>query len=316
MKQGKVLFIDTAHPYLSEELTNIGFECIHYNGLDRNEIVSQLHLYEGVIIRSKIKLDAEALNHASKLKFIGRVGAGMENIDQAFAESKGIVCINAPEGNRDAVAEHATGMLLALLNHLCLVNKQVRQGVWIRAGNRGTEIKGKTISIIGYGNTGSEFARRLMGFGANVLAYDKYKSNFSNNWVNEASMQQIFDETDILSLHVPLTSDTLHLVNAAYLSNFSKPIYLINTARGQCVNTADLMKSIESGKLLGAALDVLECEQVSFEDISTASLPEEFLKLFSSDKVLLSPHIAGWTHESNFKLAKTIVDKIKQLSGL
>lgn len=313
MNSGKVLFIDTAHSYLSEELTRIGFSCDHYTGNDRMEILRQLHLYDGVIIRSKIKLDAVALDHATRLKFIGRVGAGMENIDQAYAEAKGIACLNAPEGNRDAVAEHALGMLLSLLNHLCLVNQQVRRGIWIRAGNRGTEIKGKTVAIIGYGNTGSEFARRLMGFGAKILAYDKYKSGFGNQWVTEASMQQIFDEADILSLHVPLSADTQHLVNAAYLDNFSKQLYLINTARGQCVNTADLMQYIEKGKVLGAVLDVLECEQLSFEDINAADLPEEFQQLFASDKVLLSPHIAGWTHESNYKLAKTLVDKIIQL---
>lgn len=313
MLQSKVLFIDTAHPWLAEELTRQGFECIHYTGLSRQEIVDQLHLYTGVIIRSKIKLDAAALQKASNLKFIGRVGAGMENIDYRFAESMGIKCLNAPEGNRDAVAEHAMGMILALLNHLCKVNLEVRNGIWIRDNNRGTEIKGKTVALIGYGNTGSEFARRLMGFGANVIAYDKYKTGFSTDCVTEATMQQVYDSADILSLHIPLTEETHHLINGEYIGRFKKPFYLINTSRGPCVNTNDLVNAIESGKVSGAALDVLECENVSFENLDTSGLPEHFQRLFRSDKVILSPHIAGWTHESNLKLAQALAHKIKEL---
>lgn len=313
MSRSKVLFIDTAHPWLAEELTGQGFECIHYTGLSRQEIVDQLHLYTGVIIRSKIKLDAAALQQASNLKFIGRVGAGMENIDYKYAESKGIKCLNAPEGNRDAVAEHAMGMILALLNHLCKVNLEVRNGIWIRDNNRGTEIKGKTVALIGYGNTGSEFARRLMGFGANVIAYDKYKTGFSTDWVTEATMQQVYDSADILSLHIPLTEETHHLINLEYIGRFKKPFYLINTSRGPCVNTYDLVNAIESGKIPGAALDVLECENVSFENLNASGLPEHFQRLFRSDKVILSPHIAGWTHESNLKLAQALAHKIKEL---
>lgn len=313
MNSGKVLFIDTTHPYLAEELTRIGFECHHYTGLSRPEILDQLGEYTGVIIRSKIKLDAEALNFATNLKFIGRVGAGMENIDLAAAESKGIICLNAPEGNRDAVAEHAMGMLLALLNHLLKVDAEVRQGIWIREGNRGTEIKGKTVALIGFGNTGTEFARRLMGFGANVIAYDKYKTGFSNEWVKEVSMDEVFNEADILSLHIPLTEETNYLINSEYINRFKKPFYLINTSRGQCVNTADLLDAIDKGNLLGAALDVLEIEKLSFENLDTSNIPETFKRLFHSQKVILSPHIAGWTHESNFKLAKSLVDKIKEL---
>lgn len=314
MIRGKVLFIDTAHPFLSEELTRTGYECIHYLGLSRKEILDQLNLYEGVIIRSKIKLDREALDHAVNLKFIGRVGAGMENIDWKYAESKGISCLNAPEGNRDAVAEHAMGMILALLNHLCKVNVEVRNGIWIREGNRGTEIKGKTIALIGYGNTGGEFARRLSGFGANVIAYDKYKTLFSDQYVKEVQMQEIYDQADILSLHIPLTEETNQLVNDSFIGRFKKPFYLINTSRGQCVNTSDLMNSIESGKIEGAALDVLECENLSFENLDTAQLPESFHRLFKSNKVILSPHIAGWTNESNYKLAAVLAEKIKMLS--
>jgi len=314
MNSGKILFIDTAHPYLTEELTRVGFHCDHYTGLNRQEILDMLHQYTGVIIRSKIKLDKVALNYATNLKFIGRVGAGMENIDLDAAEAKGIICLNAPEGNRDAVAEHAMGMILALLNHLLKVDAEVRKGIWIREGNRGIEIKGKTVGIIGFGNTGSEFARRLMGFGARVLAYDKYKSGFSSDWVEEATMDRIFEEADFLSLHIPLTEETYYLVNSEYIEKFKKPIYVINTSRGQCVNTADLMDAIDRGKVLGASLDVLEIEKLSFENLDTSNIPESFKRLFSSDKVILSPHIAGWTHESNYKLAWHLAEKIKNLT--
>lgn len=313
MISGRVLFIDSAHPVLSEELTRIGLECVHYEGLDRQEILDQIHLYSGIIIRSKIKLDAEALKLATKLKFIGRVGAGMENIDWQYAESLGIKCLNAPEGNRDAVAEHAIGMLLSLLNHLCRVNREVRSGIWVRSGNRGTEVKGKTVGIIGYGNTGSAFAERLRGFGAEVIAYDKFKAGFGNEWAREVQMDEIFIKTDILSLHVPLTEDTRNLVNSEYLSRFSKPLYLINTARGQCVNTAELVDELETGKVKGAALDVLDYEKLSFENLETEFLPIHYQKLFNSEKVILSPHIAGWTHESHYRLAKVLVDKIIKL---
>lgn len=313
MDSGKVLFIDTAHPYLSSELENKGFICEHYFGTDRQEIVEKLHEYDGVIIRSKIKLDKEALDHAINLKFIGRVGAGMENIDLSYALSKGIICLNAPEGNRDAVGEHATGMLLALLNNLCRVNTEVRNGIWIREGNRGTEIQGKTIALIGYGNMGSAFAKRLSGFGAKVIAYDKYKTGYSDEYVQEVMMDQVFKETDILSLHVPLTEETFKLVNDQYIDRFSKPLYLINTARGQCVDTQALLDALDSGKVLGAALDVLEFEKLSFENLESSSLPDSFKKLISSDKVILSPHIAGWTHESHYKMAKVLVDKILDL---
>lgn len=309
----KVLFIDTAHPFLEEELTRLGFDCTGFAGNDRNEILAQLHLYDGIVIRSKIKLDQSALEKAVRLKFIARVGAGMENIDQAYAESKGIACLNAPEGNRDAVGEHATGMLLALLNHLCRVNIEVRKGIWIREGNRGTEIHGKTVAIIGYGHMGSAFAQRLTGFGAKVIAYDKYKSGFSSPLVKEVQMEEVFAEADIISLHVPLTSETRLMINHNYLGRFSKPVYLINTARGQCVDTSALMDAIETGRVKGAALDVLEFEKLSFENLDAASLPEAFRRLIQSDKVLLSPHIAGWTHESNYKLASVLVQKIAEI---
>lgn len=311
--KSSVLFIDTAHPYLEEELTRKGFICSHFNGSDRSEILQIISNYEGIIIRSKIKLDREALEKATRLRFIGRVGAGMENIDQTYAESRGVVCLNAPEGNRDAVGEHAIGMLLSLLNHLCRVNVEVRKGIWIREGNRGTEIQGKTIAIIGYGNMGSAFAEKLSGFDANVIAYDKYKIGFSELYIKEVQMDEVFREADILSLHVPLTDETRLMVNQDYLNKFQKPIYLINTARGQCVDTEALMDAVDKGKVQGAALDVLEYEKLSFENLDAANLPEPFKRLISSDKVILSPHIAGWTHESNLKMAKVLVEKIEKV---
>jgi D-3-phosphoglycerate dehydrogenase len=312
----KVLFIDTAHPWLGEALENAGFECTWVPENDRNEILEMLPEYEGAIIRSKIKFDREALDKASNLKFIGRVGAGMENIDVDYAISKGIVCLNAPEGNRDAVGEHALGMLLALLNHLIRVDKEVRNGIWIREGNRGTEINGKTVAIIGYGNMGSAFAEKLSGFGANVIAYDKYIAGYSDLYIKETQMKEVFAEADILSLHVPLTDETRNLVNREYLSKFRKPLYLINTSRGQCVDTEALMDFIGNGKVLGAALDVLEYEKLSFENLRIDELPETFRRLIQSEKAILSPHIAGWTHESNFKMADVIVKKIKAIYGL
>jgi D-3-phosphoglycerate dehydrogenase len=315
MNSGRVLFIDTAHPYLSSELENKGFTCEHYFGTNRDEILEQLHLYDGVVIRSKIKLDKEALDQATKLKFIGRVGAGMENIDLPYAVAKGITCLNAPEGNRDAVGEHTTGMLLALLNHLCRVDIEVRNGIWIREGNRGTEIHGKTIALIGYGNMGSAFAKRLSGFGANVIAYDKYKKGYSDQYVKEVSMEEVFNQTDILSLHIPLTDETFKLVNDQYLAKFSKAIFLVNTARGQCVDTEALVNALDTGRVLGAALDVLEFEKLSFENLDSSNLPESFKRLITSNKVILSPHIAGWTHESHYKMAKVLVDKIIECSS-
>lgn len=311
--KASVLFLDTAHPWLEEELTRQGFLCSHFPGNNRAEILKVIADFDGLIIRSKIKLDREVLENAKRLRFIGRLGAGMENIDQAYAESKGVVCLNAPEGNRDAVGEHAIGMLLSLLNHLCRVNLEVRNGIWIREGNRGTEIQGKTIAIIGYGNMGSAFAEKLKGFGTNVIAYDKYKTGFSDLFVKETRMEEVFQEADVVSLHVPLTDETRNLVNREYLNRFSKPIYLINTARGQCVDTAALMDAIDSGKVPGAALDVLEYEKLSFENLETVNLPEPFKRLINSDKVILSPHIAGWTHESNLKMAQFLAEKIKKI---
>ncbi len=312
----KVLFVDSTHPSLPGGLGKAGFTCDYFPDYRREDFMKIIDEYEGVIIRSKIKIDKEILSKASQLKFIGRVGAGMENIDVAFAESRGITCLNAPEGNRGAVGEQAAGMLLMLFNHLLRADVEVRKGIWRREENRGLEIEGKTIGIIGYGNTGGSFARKLSGFRPKVLTYDKYKMNFSDAYAEEATMDQLFEECDVVSLHLPLTEETRFLVDNNFISRFKKPFFLINTSRGKIVKTDDLVENLKSGKILGACLDVLEFEGLSFESLDQESFPKAFAELVQRDNVVLSPHIAGWTHESNLKLSATIVEKVKALYGL
>ncbi len=306
----KVLFIESTHEILVEMLEKAGFTCCYKPDIQRDDIIKSIDNYEGVITRSKIPFNKDLLDKADKLKFIGRVGAGMENIDVEYANSQGIVCLNAPEGNRDAVGEHAVGMLLALFNKLIIANREVKSGVWHREENRGLEIGGKTIGIIGYGNTGSAFARKISGFGAKILAYDKYKTAYSDAIVKESSLEDIFEQADILSLHVPLTNETKYMVDTSFLRKFQKNIYLINTSRGKVVNTNDLAKEIQNGKILGAALDVLEYEKSSFEKLQLNQTDKSLQTLIDSDNVILSPHVAGWTVESKYKLATVLADKI------
>lgn len=314
MSQSKrILFIDSNHPLLHEELRAAGFVCDLQYEWSKEKVMQELHNYTGVVIRSRFKLDKEMLDKGTNLKFIARAGAGMENIDVAYAESKGIKCLHAPEGNRDAVGEHALGMLLMLLNNLKKADAEVRRGIWLREENRGHEIQGKTVGIIGYGNMGSAFAQRLKGFDCRVIAYDKYKKNFSNEYVKESTMEDLWEHADIVSPHLPLTDETDHLANNEFFNRFKKNIYFINTARGKNVNTADLVEQIKSGKVLGACLDVLEYESLSFEALDASKLPESFQYLIKSDKVILTPHIAGWTYESHEKIAETLLRKIKEL---
>jgi D-3-phosphoglycerate dehydrogenase / 2-oxoglutarate reductase len=308
-----ILFIDSNHPSLHETLQKAGHVCDLNYHWTREDILQNIHVYDGVVIRSRIKIDKELIDKASHLKFIARAGAGMENIDVPYAESKGIHCLHAPEGNKDAVAEQAVGMLLSLFNNLCRADLQVRNGKWIREENRGVELMGKTVAIIGYGNMGTAFAERLKGFGVKILAYDKYKTGFGSDSAAEANMETIFSEADVLSLHIPLTHETHYLVNDEYISRFRKNIYVINTSRGKCLNTAHLVKNIESGKVKGACLDVLEYEMSSFESLEIAALPVAFQLLVKSDKVVLSPHIGGWTHESHEKIARVLAGKILEL---
>ncbi|NOY50279.1 MAG: hydroxyacid dehydrogenase [Chlorobi bacterium] len=310
MVKGKVLFIDTTHPKLPLLLELAGFEVEHFYSNDIETLKQMASGYCGFIIRSKFRMDEEILRHATNLKFIGRVGAGMENIDLEKAEKLGIKCFNAPEGNRDAVAEQAIAMLLTLFNNLLRADSEVRQGVWKREENRGIELGGKTIGIIGYGNTGNAFAHKLSGFGLDILAYDKYKSGFSNEFVREAELEEVFDRADIVSFHLPLTDETRFMANADFFDSFEKDIFVINTSRGEVLRTADLIEGLEKGKIRGACLDVLEYEGLSFENIDKDQLPGDFLKLIERQDVVLSPHIAGWTQESNIKLSTVLAEKI------
>ncbi len=313
----RVLFIDNTHPILPELLTKNGFQVDYLTDLPKEQYYKLIPDYEGIIIRSKISIDKKVLDSARKLRFIGRVGAGMDSIDVNYAAAKGVLCLNSPEGNRDAVGEHTLGMLLNLMNNINTADRQVRQGKWMREANRGEEIKGKTIGIIGYGNMGSAFAERLQGFGASIIAYDKYKTGFSTQIVKEVQMLEIFETSDILSLHVPLTKETTYMFDDKYINNFHKQFRLLNTSRGMLVNTEDLVKALVNGKVKGAALDVIEYEDTSFEFFSPEKQTEAMKYLIASEKVLLTPHIAGWSQESQVKLASILADKIlSEFTGL
>ncbi len=306
----RVLHLDSNHPLLIEQLQAKGFQNDEDYHSSKEEIEKIIANYDGIVLRSRFRIDAEFLSKAKKLKFIARVGAGLENIDIAFAKQKGIQTIAAPEGNRTAVAEHALGMLLCLMNKLLWIDQEVRKGIWIREGNRGFEIENKTVGIIGYGNMGKAFAQRLKGFGCKVLCYD-ILPNVGDENATQVSLETLQKETDILSLHTPQTPETEYLINQQFINAFAKNIWFINTARGKSVKTNDLVEAIKEGKIIGAALDVLEYEKSSFEQFFTdQQLPEAFQYLIHSDKVLLSPHVAGWTIESKEKLAQVIVDKI------
>jgi D-3-phosphoglycerate dehydrogenase len=241
------------------------------------------------------------------------VGAGMENIDVTYANQKNISCVSAPEGNKDALGEHAVAMLLMLFNNLKKADAEVRKGIWLRSENRGIEIKNKTIGIIGYGNMGESFAKKLSGFECKILVFDKYKTDFGNSHVIETTLENIFEECDVLSLHVPLTEETEYMVNADFINRFKKNIFIINTARGKCLNTANLVNAMKTGKVLGACLDVSEYESVSFEQLDNNEIPEPLKYLINSDNVILTPHIGGWTHESNFKMSKIIAEKMARV---
>jgi len=308
-----ILFIDSVHPLLQKELEAKGFTChLHYDW-SREKIGEELHNFDGIVIRSRIKLDKELIDRGDKLKFIARAGAGMENINVFYAESKEIKCLSSAEGNRDAVGEHALGMLLCLFNNICRADREVRQGLWVREGNRGVELQGKTVGIIGYGNMGSAFAQHLKGFDCTVIAYDKYKKKYSDEYIRETTMEELFEKTDVLSIHLPLTEETNKIVNRTFLEKFKKNIYFINTSRGKQVVTDDLVECMKTGKVIGACLDVLEYESLSFEGLNKDNLPASFKYLAQSDRVVLTPHIAGWTNESNEKISATLARKILEL---
>lgn len=313
----KILHLDTNHPLLLKQLSELGFTNDEDYSSSKEEIEAKISLYDGFIIRSRFSIDKSFLDKATNLKFIGRVGAGLENIDCEYATSKNIALIAAPEGNRNAVGEHALGMLLSLFNNLNKADKEVKNGTWLREENRGIELDGKTIGLIGYGNMGKSFAKKLRGFNVDVLCYD-IKADVSDENCTQVSLLEIQEKADVLSIHTPQTKLTKNMINIDLVNGFKKSFWLLNTARGSSVITKDLVEALESGKILGAGLDVLEYEKSSFENLfkkniksNEYEMPEAFNYLINSNNVLLSPHIAGWTIESNQKLAQTIVDKIK-----
>ena len=307
----KVLHVDVNHPLILEQLSELGFENHEDYASSKAEIEKKIKDYDGLIIRSRFSIGQSFLEKAVNLKFIGRLGAGLENIDVDFAKSQGIFLAAAPEGNQNAVGEHTLGMLLALFNKLNKADREVRSGKWDREGNRGIELDGKTVGIIGYGNMGKAFAKKLRGFDVEVICYD-IEGGVEDENARQVGIMELHQKTDVLSLHVPQTVLTTGLINSEFIGKFHKPIWLLNTARGKCVDTAAVVQALQSRKILGAGLDVLEYEKSSFEHMFVdGTLPDAFQYLIQADNVILSPHVAGWTVESLEKLAQTIVDKIK-----
>lgn len=302
----KILIADHLHPAFKEEAEKLGYICDDMPLVSREETLQILKDYSGIAIRTKFLIDKEIIDSSRNLMFIARAGAGMDNVDEEYAKSKGIICINAPEGNRDAVGEHVIGMLLSLLNNLKQGDQQIRSGVWDREANRGWELKGKTVAIIGYGNNGRSFARKLSGFEVKVIAYDKYKTGYSDEYATEVSMEQVVKLADVLSFHIPLTRETRRLFNEEYLFHFRKPIILLNASRGEIIDTNAVVSGLKNGKITAAGLDVLEVEKFP-------ALSEQpwFNELTKSERVILSPHVAGWSFESYRKISEVLAEKLK-----
>lgn len=312
----KILHIDSNHPLLWEQLQESGF--VNHNDFSssKEEIEAKIQDYQGIVIRSRFKIDRHFLDKATQLQFIARVGAGLESIDCDYASSKGIHLIAAPEGNRNAVGEHTLAMLLSLMNHLNKANSEIKSGQWNRESNRGHELDGKTVGIIGYGNMGKAFAKKLRGFDVKVLFHDILPNQADEN-AQQVSLLELQQRADVVSLHLPWTAETDKMVNATFINQFAKPLWFINTSRGKNVVTSDLVAALQSGKILGAGLDVLEYEKLSFESLfQDTTIPEAFQYLLDADNVLLTPHIAGWTFESHEQLAQVIVDKIKKIYSI
>jgi D-3-phosphoglycerate dehydrogenase len=304
-----ILIVDDVHPVFMEQAETLGYQCDYQPDIKLNATLQILNNYSGMLIRSKFQVDKGVIDSAPNLKFICRAGAGMDNIDEDYAREKGITLLNAPEGNMDAVGEQAIGMLLSLMNNMNRADAEIRAGRWLREENRGYELKGRTIGIIGYGFMGKSFAKKLSGFEVDVIAYDKYKTGFSDQYAREVSMEEIVKHSDVLSLHVPLTAETNGLVNDEYLFHFKKPIFLINAARGKVVKTQAVLNAIKQGKIIAAGLDVLEVEKFP-------ALAEQFWfdELCANGKILLSPHVAGWTFESYRKISEVLAQKLAFLT--
>jgi D-3-phosphoglycerate dehydrogenase len=312
IKMVNILIAEPTHSILQEKLEESGFRCVYLPQISFEKLKEIIADYEGLVIRSKFNINREFIDSASRMKFIARAGSGMENMDVEYARSKLIECINSPEGNRDSLGEHTIGMLLGVLHKINLANAEVKSGIWNRKTNIGIELQGKTVGILGYGNMGSAFAQRLSGFSTNVIAYDIYKNAYSDQYVKEVDMETFFNLTDILSIHVPLTEETLFMINDSYINSFRKDIFLINTARGKIVKTDDLVKNLDSGKVKGACLDVLEYESHSFETGFNEKNPALSF-LFNAKNVILTPHVAGSSDASYKKIAEVLADKIVSL---
>lgn len=306
---GKILIVDDLHPIFKEQAEKLGFEVDDRPSITRNETLTIIKDYIGIAVRTKFRIDETLFDAATKLRFVARAGAGLDNIDEGIAKERNIRLINAPEGNRDAVGEHAVGLLLALMNNFRSADQEVRNGLWDREGNRGYELKDKTVGLIGYGFMGQQMAKKLSGFEVKIIAYDKYKTGFSTETVREVSMEEIVKHSDILSLHVPLTKETRQMVNDEYFFHFKKPFFFINTARGEIVNTSSVLRAIENGKILGAGLDVLETEKFP-------ALAEQpwYKDLSINKKVILTPHVGGWTFESYQKISEVLAQKLADLN--
>ncbi len=302
-----VLFIDTVHPILQERLSEASYTCVDATTWSQEAILQALPSQEGVVIRSKFTINQAFFERARQLKFIARSGSGLENIDLNAAQKAGVHVFNSPEGNRDAVAEHAVGMMLSLLNNFQHGNQEVREGVWKREANRGRELKHLTVGIFGFGFMGKAIAQRLAGFGCRIIAYDKY-APIDSNLVESVSLEGFLKHADIATFHIPQTEETTYLLNAGFLNAFDKPVYIINTSRGKILKTSALIASLEAGKVLGAGLDVLEYESTSFMEVT--AFPDDFKRLAARNDVLLTPHVAGWTTESYYKLSDVLADKV------
>ena len=302
----KVLFVDTVNPLIFNELEKNKILCDTAYNKTKNEISKIINQYEGIVIRSRFKIDKDFINAAKNLKFIARAGSGTENIDIHYARSKKIICFNAAAGNRQAVAEHALAMILSLLNNINHSDSEIRNGIWNREANRGTEISGKTFGIIGLGNNGMAFANLLKSFNVKILAYDKYRMSYPY----QTNMQNIYKEADFISLHIPLSKETRYLVNDHFIRQFKKPIYLLNTSRGNALNTKDLLSSMDGGVVLGACLDVLEYESSDFE---SAHANNSVLQKLLTKNVIITPHVAGWTDAAYKKHSEVLIEKTLKL---
>jgi D-3-phosphoglycerate dehydrogenase / 2-oxoglutarate reductase len=304
----KVIITGPAHNYLQEQLKQFGFDVLYEPAISYEALSAMIGDVEGLVLTTRIRVDKELINRSGSLKWIGRLGSGMELIDIEYATAKGIQCFSSPEGNRNAVAEHTLGMLLNLMNNITCSHEEVKKGLWRRNENRGTELYGKTIGIIGFGNTGSSFANLLRPFEVTVLAYDKYNFGFSSGYIKEASMEQLLRYSDVISLHVPLTSETFHMVNEQFFASLQRKPYLINTARGKIVDLVQLRSALQNNRIAGAGLDVLENEKL---DTYTDAEKELLQSLFSFSNVLITPHIAGYSHEAYYKMSAVLIEKLK-----